>query len=575
MIALPSRPQVLIASLITLVTVRLLVPAAESADIGRTYHVDPRGSDDDPGTTPDHAWRTIARANRHDFQPGDRLLFAGGTALDGNLVLGPGDGGTAERPVTIGSFGGRRATIRAGLGTAVLVEDAGGVEVRDLVCEGLGASRNHGAGVAFVNTLPGNVRLNHVRIRNVEARGFGCDISATLGKTGGFQPPSGCGIFVGGAPLDHSKSGFADIRIDNCDLHDNEFYGALVSGSWHQNPTRYANSGLVVADCRFHGNLGDPEYRDNHSGSGILVEDTDGGLVERCTAWENGARCNLGPGGPCGIWTAGSRRITIQNCEAFRNRTGTSPDGDGFDLDGGSIECILQYNYSHDNDGAGILVYTYAGAPLADRGNVVRYNVCENDARKLPRYGEIYVGNDGHGMSGVEIYNNTFVSGPPAHAVANLHGKDIGAAFRNNLILAGAGGALVKIDADADTIIFQGNLYWAGDGAFKTAGAKTCDSLGAWRSSGKEILGDTALGLFADPGLELAARCGPAGELTSLDRLARFRPKPDSPAVDAGIDLKGLFRLNPGGLDVLGARIPRGRRPDIGAVQHRNRSEHE
>src|SRR5262249_25145785 len=156
------------------------------------------------------------------------------------------------------------------------------------------------------------------------------------------------------------------------------------------------------------------------------------------------ALCNQGPGGPCGIWTAGSRRITIQNCESFRNRTGTSPDGDGFDLDGGSLECTLQYNYSHDNDGAGILVYTYAGAPTAERGNIVRFNVCENDAVKLPRYGAIYVGNDGHGMSGVEIYNNTFISGRLAPAVVNLHGKDIGVAFRNNLILARPGSALVK-----------------------------------------------------------------------------------------------------------------------------------
>jgi hypothetical protein len=156
-------------------------------------------------------------------------------------------------------------------------------------------------------------------------------------------------------------------------------------------------------------------------------EDTDGGLVDRCVAWENGALCNQTPGGPCGIWTAGSRRITIQRCESFRNRTGNAPDGDGFDLDGGSIECVLQYNYSHDNDGAGILVYTYPYAPWADRGNIVRYNICEGDAVKLGDYGAIHVGNDGHGMSGIEIYHNTFIAGASARTVVSLHGKDVGA----------------------------------------------------------------------------------------------------------------------------------------------------
>jgi hypothetical protein len=73
-------------------------------------------------------------------------------------------------------------------------------------------------------------------------------------------------------------------------------------------------------------------------------------------------------GGPCGIWTAASRRVVIQQCDSFDNRTGRAADGDGFDLDGGCVECVLQYDYSHGNDGAGILVYTYGGAPTRIAG---------------------------------------------------------------------------------------------------------------------------------------------------------------------------------------------------------------
>jgi Right handed beta helix region len=547
---------------------------AEPANAGTAYHVDSDGRDDNPGTSPETAWRTIDRANHHDFRPGDRLLFAGGKTFPGNLVLGANDAGTPGRPVVVGTYGRGPATIKAGLGTAILVKDADGVEVRDLVCDGDGPTKNHGCGVAFVNTLPGNVRLKHVRIRNVEARGFGCDINASVDQTRGFRPPAGCGIFVGGAPADQSKSGFEDIRIDGCELHENEFYGALVTGCWDEKATRYSNIGLVVADCRFHDNTGDPDYRQKHSGSGILVEDTDSGRVERCAAWENGALCNKAPGGPCGIWTAGSRRITIQHCESFRNRTGNAPDGDGFDLDGGSIECVLQYNYSHDNDGAGILVYTYPYAPLADRNNIVRYNICENDAVKLGEYGAIHVGNDGHGMSGVEIYNNTFISGRSARTVVSLHGKDIRVAFRNNLILAPATCPLVTIDHDSVEKIFEGNLYWAGGGPFKikTTGANTCDSLEAWRRTGKETIGGKAVGLFADPRLDLTAPRGQEGDLTRLARLTRFRPTAGSPVVDAGLNLEALFNLDPGGLDFLGTRTPQGNAPDIGAIEIRNRA---
>ena len=165
----------------------------------------------------------------------------GGKTFPGNLVLGANDAGTPSGPSSSGRYGRGRATINAGLGTAILVKDAGGVEVRDLICEGAGPAKNHGCGVAFVNTLPGNVRLKHVRIRNVEARGFGCDIKRRSTRSGGFRPPAGCGIFVGGDPADKSKSGFEDIRIDGCELHENEFYGALITGCWDEKATRYSN----------------------------------------------------------------------------------------------------------------------------------------------------------------------------------------------------------------------------------------------------------------------------------------------------------------------------------------------
>jgi Right handed beta helix region len=540
---------------------------SEPGEVGLAYHVDVFGRDDNPGTSPEKAWRTIERANRHDFKPGDRLLFAGSQTFAGNLIIGANDAETPERPVVIGTYGQGRAAIKAGLGTAVLVKDASGVDVRDILCEGAGMSKNHGCGVAFVNTLPGNVRLKHVRIRNVDARGFGCDTKSPLDSSGDFRPPAGCGVFVGGDPSDKSKSGFDDIEIDGCDLYENEYYGALITGCWDEKATRYANHGLVVAGCRFHGNAGDPDYRQKHSGSDLLVEDTDGGLVDRCVAWENGALCNQTPGGPCGIWTAGSRRITIQRCESFRNRTGNAPDGDGFDLDGGSIECVLQYNYSHDNDGAGILVYTYPYAPWADRGNIVRYNICEGDAVKLGDYGAIHVGNDGHGMSGIEIYHNTFFAGASARTVVSLHGKDVGVSFRNNLIVAPTGCPLVTNDHDTDAIIFQGNLYWSGGRAFKTAGAKTCDSLDAWRTTGKEMVNGKAVGIFADPLLKLSAPPVQAIDLTQPGKFARYQPSAGSPAADAAIDLKARFNLDRGGLDFLGTKTATGNPPDIGAIE--------
>src|SRR5206468_751201 len=127
--------------------------------------------------------------------------------------------------------------------------------------------------------------------------------------------------------------------------------------------------------------------------------------IERCVAYNNGAACNNPGGGPMGIWTWDSNNITIQYNESYANRCGTgSRDGGGFDLDGGVTNSVMQYNYSHDNYGAGFLLFQFASArPYGN--NIVRYNITANDARNF-HYGGIYMGG-GSAVINNQIYNNT------------------------------------------------------------------------------------------------------------------------------------------------------------------------
>jgi len=248
--------------------------------------------------------------------------------------------------------------------------------------------------------------------------------------------------------------------------------------------------------------------------------------------------------------------VTIQQCESYRNRTGTAADGDGFDLDGGCTGCILQYNYSHDNDGAGILVYTYANAPHTDTGNVVRWNVCENDAVKRRSYGAILVGNDGKGMSGVEIYQNTFITNQAAEGVINIHGNDVGVAFRNNLILATSSIPLVHIDRDNTAPIFQVNLYWNSGSPFAVVFKRTIRNILDWRRLGMEQLEGKPVGKFVDPLLYLQASRGEAGNLARIPSLKAFQPPPGSPALIGAINLREL-RIDPGPRDFAGRPLPK------------------
>ena len=69
---------------------------------------------------------------------------------------------------------------------------------------------------------------------------------------------------------------------------------------------------------------------------------------------------------------------------------------------GNTVKCVMHYDHSHDNDGAGFLVYADSARPAS--GNIVRHNIRLNDARKLAFVGIMIAGS---GVSGIDVYNNT------------------------------------------------------------------------------------------------------------------------------------------------------------------------
>lgn len=76
------------------------------------YHVDAlKGDDGRSGRSPEKAWQSLKRVNRHKFSPGDRILFQRGQTFRGRLA--PPSSGTAEKPITFGAHGqGERPRLR-------------------------------------------------------------------------------------------------------------------------------------------------------------------------------------------------------------------------------------------------------------------------------------------------------------------------------------------------------------------------------------------------------------------------------------------------------------------------------
>lgn len=90
----------------------VIAPALSAT--GTTYYVSPHGSDQNPGTSPAQAWRTVKRVNDASLAPGDAVLFEGGATFSDETLM-PSVSGTPGNPIIFGSYGTGNAILPQGV----------------------------------------------------------------------------------------------------------------------------------------------------------------------------------------------------------------------------------------------------------------------------------------------------------------------------------------------------------------------------------------------------------------------------------------------------------------------------
>ncbi|WP_165699259.1 right-handed parallel beta-helix repeat-containing protein [Hymenobacter jejuensis] len=308
----------------------------------------------------------------------------------------------------------------------------------------------------------------------------------------------------------------------------------------------------------------------SNTGSGIVLSGVHGALIEQCETYNNGWLSAHVYSGPAGIWAYYCDNLIIQECESHHNRSGTL-DGGGFDLDGGCTNSIMQYNYSHDNEGPGLMLAQFDGA-LQDV--IIRYNISENDARRYGGGITLWSSGAGGGIKRAQIYNNTVymtpsASGYTSRAVYIMSPYIENTVLRNN-ILQTTGGVPFVIDL-AGGVGFQGNCYWStGATPWWRFGSSDIHSLADWRTyTGAERIGSVNSGLETDPQLVAPGAGGsnPADLSRSMNAWKPYQLQPTSPMIGAGLDLN-QFGISPGPRDLYGLPTPAaGLRGNIGAYE--------
>ncbi len=514
--------------------------ASDSSCKNNTYYVSSTGNDSNTGLSPEDPWQNLSKLNSVNFQPGDEIFLKGGDEFNGNIYLDSEDANNSANPISIKSYGSGKAEINAGTGFGIYAYNTSGIKIDNIIVKGSGMHTNTNSGISFYNDLPGNIKLDLIEVTNTEVYGF-----------------KEFGIVIGAW---NGNSGYANVLIENNKVHDCLDAGISSYGEFSASKTGYAHRNIIVRNCEVFNIKGYDKGK--HSGNGILLSDVQNSIIEHSTVYNSGSG-NTNCGGPVGIWFWDADNVTIQYSEVYGMSSGTGCDGGGFDMDGGVTNGVMQYNYSHNNDGAGFMVGQFTGSrPMSNI--TIRYNVSENDA--ATNGGSVYLFNGNNGtMSDITVHNNTLyieektTNNQAANIKYNVW-KPVknNIKFYNNILYAVNGADLISIPSGYDGY-FAGNLYYTNSDFSILYKGDLYTSLSEFRTTGNEVYNNENSGLQANPLLKDPGNGGVVGRENNLSNLTSYLLESTSPAINGGIIIS-----NPGRRDYFGT-ILSSSTDDIGA----------
>jgi hypothetical protein len=247
-------------------------------------------------------------------------------------------------------------------------------------------------------------------------------------------------------------------------------------------------------------------------------------------------------------------------------------DGSGFDLDLGSRNGLLQYNWSHDNEGEGYLLLTWPIGFGYSRGiseNVqMRYNISERDGKKLAGgitvFGGVAPGvihnnvvyYEADRLAGTDMFNGE--GGPLTTSIWGKSGKPDLQVYNNILITDGRKNPRAvsnNLWSDgAGTFTFNNNVWWRAEGGVRFQwGGSAITTWAGWQGGGFDLNG-----IDSDPRIVGPFGGGPSAYVLTVS----------SPVIDRGRSVTDGW-AGMGARDAFGTPIPQGPAFDIGASEFR------
>ncbi len=350
---------------------RLADTAIGVSGAGLNYYFATAGSDAANCLTTGTACQTITKANTLNYVTNDTIHFNKGDTFTGclNLTGGSNWNATTGAPGTVTSYGSGANPIITPNCTAGAAK-IGAVNLTSV--DGLIWN-----GVDVVGDAAGQAARG-ISIKNcdsVNAHG-----TITIENTRFTISHDGIdGDYGGGLFVDASCNGNAK-KITHISVLNNTFDGATPSAPMDNGLTSYGYTTSIQYDAvqgNIFRNIGGKSGVNGAEGNGALINGVTDALVVTLNYSTHNGGNTVTCGGPVGLWTYNSSNITFQYNEAsFQQPVSFTAGCDwaGFDADGLTNNITFDHNYSHDNYGPGILIFTNSGT------HAIRWNISVDDA---------------------------------------------------------------------------------------------------------------------------------------------------------------------------------------------------
>ncbi len=390
-------------------------PVQAGSAAGTSYYVSQSGNDANDGLSPTTAWRTVNKINNGVFAAGSTINLQGGSQFSGCIVFNTSNvpASQSNNPIKVQNYGAGTATVTSNCpGTigsatqgprsaALTIDGISGFDWNGPSIRGSGAANPTQYGVVIENENK-SLAASNITIENSDISGFMAPASATT--------DAASEILILGYSLRGACASLDTVRILNNQLHGNNVTSADDNGISGYGCAKNILNILYQGNRVF--NIGGRASAPNGaSGNGMIANGVEGGIEQFNVVHDNGANATK-CGGPGGVWAYSADKILIQYNEVYRMQPfpafQSGCDWVAYDLDAQVTNSYVQYNYSHDNAGPGLLAYT--GGKLASwQNNTFRFNISQNDNVLLLDGGGSIALNP---ASTLYVYNNTvFKSG--------------------------------------------------------------------------------------------------------------------------------------------------------------------